>query len=161
HLGGDSLAAMKVVARLEAALGMRVPLRTIFTHPTVAGLAATLSAAPNASPLASPSAREIAMVSRQHTLLCSAAQERFWFLTQLYPGGVDYNMPAELRIQGALDVIRLASCLRHIVERHEVLRTTYMQQDGQTVQVIHAADAMFAMSCIDLSARADAAVALA
>ncbi|HYE13094.1 MAG TPA: condensation domain-containing protein, partial [Pyrinomonadaceae bacterium] len=67
----------------------------------------------------------------------SFAQQRLWFLEQLEPGGAAYNMPAALRLSGALDVEALRRALREIVRRHEVLRTTFTVVDGQPMQLIH------------------------
>ncbi|HET6230447.1 MAG TPA: amino acid adenylation domain-containing protein, partial [Longimicrobiaceae bacterium] len=64
------------------------------------------------------------------------AQERLWFLDQMEPGGAAYNMPAALRLSGALDVRALDAALGEIVARHESLRTTFAAVDGRPVQVV-------------------------
>jgi amino acid adenylation domain-containing protein len=69
----------------------------------------------------------------------SFAQERLWFLHQLAPHGPVYNIPAALRLTGALDVAALERSLAEIVRRHEALRTTFAVADGQPVQVINPA----------------------
>jgi hypothetical protein len=65
----------------------------------------------------------------------SFAQQRLWFLDQLEPG-VAYNLPFALRLLGPLDVKRLEQCVNEIVQRHEILRTTFDQVAEQPVQVI-------------------------
>jgi len=65
----------------------------------------------------------------------SFAQERLWFLDHLEPG-VAYNLPFALRLLGRLDVKRLEQCVNEIVQRHEILRTTFDQVAEQPVQVI-------------------------
>ena len=67
---------------------------------------------------------------------CSFAQERLWFLDQLFPGSPLYNIPAALRLSGALDVEALTRGLNEIVARHESLRTTIVAVDGQPLQFI-------------------------
>src|SRR5439155_12917059 len=42
------------------------------------------------------------------------------------------------RLSGGLDVSALESALNHVVARHEVLRTTFEERDGEVVQIIHA-----------------------
>src|SRR5262245_32899196 len=67
----------------------------------------------------------------------SFEQQRLWFLDQLAPGSTAYNVPAGFRIKGPLDVDALKNSLHRIVERHEVLRTTFPLMDGLPVQVVH------------------------
>ncbi|HEU0054413.1 MAG TPA: condensation domain-containing protein, partial [Longimicrobium sp.] len=66
----------------------------------------------------------------------SFAQERLWFIDQLEPGSATYNIPAALRLTGALDERALERALGEIVRRHEALRTVFAEVDGSPVQVI-------------------------
>ncbi|MGH2637940.1 MAG: condensation domain-containing protein, partial [Rhabdochlamydiaceae bacterium] len=68
--------------------------------------------------------------------LLSFEQQQLWFLDQLYPQSALYNIPMSFRLSGSLDVIALERSLRTIVERHEILRTTFQFVAGQLVQVI-------------------------
>lgn len=67
----------------------------------------------------------------------SHAQKRLWFFEQVEPGSSVYHVPIGLRLIGPLQVEGLRSSLDAIVERHESLRTTFGQEDGQPVQMIH------------------------
>src|SRR5215475_979066 len=67
------------------------------------------------------------------------AQQRLWFLEQLQPGGTSYLIPWFLRATGQLNVEALARSLNQIIERHEILRTTFSSKDGVPVQVVHPA----------------------
>jgi amino acid adenylation domain-containing protein len=66
----------------------------------------------------------------------SNAQRQLWFLEQLRPGLPTYNIPLALRLIGELDVRTFEDALSHIVARHEVLRSTYGEQDGAPFQVV-------------------------
>jgi fengycin family lipopeptide synthetase B len=66
----------------------------------------------------------------------SFAQQRLWFLDQIEPQSHQYNIPAAIRLAGQLNVSALDQALNMIIERHEVLRTTFALIDGQPMQVI-------------------------
>nr|WP_232106364.1 non-ribosomal peptide synthetase [Pseudomonas mendocina] len=69
--------------------------------------------------------------------LLSYAQQRQWFLWQLEPGSAAYHIPAALRLRGELDVVALRRSFDVLIARHETLRTTFRQEAGQAIQVIH------------------------
>ncbi|MGB8509563.1 MAG: condensation domain-containing protein [Pyrinomonadaceae bacterium] len=66
----------------------------------------------------------------------SHAQQRLWFIDQLEPESAAYNMPAPVRLGGKLDLTVLERSMQEIVRRHEILRTTFVMDDGQPVQLI-------------------------
>ncbi|CAM4017544.1 amino acid adenylation domain-containing protein [Corallococcus exiguus] len=65
----------------------------------------------------------------------SFAQQRLWFLDRMEPGTTLFNLPAAFRLRGPLDETALGRAFNALVERHESLRTRFMEQDGQPVQV--------------------------
>ncbi|MBZ4419892.1 non-ribosomal peptide synthase/polyketide synthase [Myxococcus sp. RHSTA-1-4] len=148
-LGGHSLLATQVVARLRAVLGVEVPLRTLFEAPTLGALALRVEQASRS--LVLPPLRP---VPREGALPLSFAQQRLWFLDQLQPGGTAYNMPAVFRLEGTLDVAALERAFTELVRRHESLRTTFRDDGGTPVQVIHPA-APFPLPVVDLTGRED------
>lgn len=68
---------------------------------------------------------------REGTLPLSLAQERLWSLEQLTPGTAVYNLCVGLRLTGAIDRSVLARSLAEIVRRQEVLRTRFVEVEGQ------------------------------
>ena len=108
--------------------GVELPLRALFEAPTVAALAAADRAAGAAEAPAAAAADRAGAAGRPRLPL-SFAQERLWFLDQLEPGSPLYNMPAAVRLAGALDRGGAgARALGEIVRRHEALRTTFRQR---------------------------------
>jgi amino acid adenylation domain-containing protein len=66
----------------------------------------------------------------------SYAQQRMWLLDRLEPGNPAYNIARAIRVRGALSTKALQDSLRGIVARHESLRTTFAEIEGDPVQVI-------------------------
>ncbi|MEV6868890.1 amino acid adenylation domain-containing protein, partial [Streptosporangium subroseum] len=88
----------------------------------------------------------------------SFAQQRLWFLDQLEPGSVEYNVPLSLRLEGPLDAAALSAALDAIVERHEVLRTRLLtDEDGVAHQVVDPS-AGFGLGVVDLTGEPDGMV---
>ncbi|HEX7241526.1 MAG TPA: amino acid adenylation domain-containing protein, partial [Longimicrobiaceae bacterium] len=134
EVGGHSLLATRVVSRIRETLGTEVPLRALFEAPTVAELAVRIEALRSAGAAVAP---PVERVPREGPLPLSFAQQRLWLVDRMEPGSPAYNMPSALRLRGALDVEALRRSVETLVERHEALRTTFAEQDGQPVQVIH------------------------
>ncbi|MFI6323037.1 amino acid adenylation domain-containing protein [Nonomuraea sp. NPDC050556] len=66
----------------------------------------------------------------------SYAQRRLWLAEQLAPGTARYAVPAALRLRGPLDAVALRRAFDAVVARHEVLSTTFGDQDGEPVQFV-------------------------
>jgi len=84
--------------------------------------------------LARPSIR--AQPRESDTFPLSFAQQRLWLLDRFEPGSATYNIPAALRLTGALDPLALEQSLNAIIQRHEALRTTFVAIEGRPAQVI-------------------------
>src|SRR5215813_9112674 len=80
----------------------------------------------------------------------SFAQQRLWFLHRLDPASALYNRPVTFRISGGLDTDALAQSLADVIERHDSLRTTFPEFDGEPVQTISPAPTSFSLRIIDL-----------
>ncbi|MEU9992333.1 amino acid adenylation domain-containing protein [Streptomyces sp. NPDC048045] len=146
-VGGNSYQAARIVARLRAALGAGLTVRTFFEHRSIAGLASALTdpgseGGANTPVLPRPAGAPAPL---------SVDQQRLWFLDQLRPGSADYNVPTNLWLRGRLDPGALRSALREVVARHEVLRSRFaLGDDRLPVQVVEPAD-VFEPTETDLS----------
>ncbi|BBZ31543.1 hypothetical protein MCNF_01480 [Mycolicibacterium confluentis] len=130
-LGGDSLIAIRVSARLQAALGVEVPVRYLFDAPTVGGLAVHLDL--NQAGVVRP---PLQVMPRPAHIPLSFAQQRLWFLDQLQGPSPIYNMAVALRLSGPLDTDALGLALADVVGRHESLRTVFGSVEGVAEQVV-------------------------
>ncbi|MFL6200509.1 MAG: amino acid adenylation domain-containing protein, partial [Thermoanaerobaculia bacterium] len=134
-LGGHSLTAIHLAARLRAGLGTDVTVRQIFQAPTVAALAAGLEK-DTRGPLP-----PIPRRPDQPRYPLSVAQGVQWFAAQMMES--EAVKPAEiLALEGQVDRAALQAALSHLVERHEALRTAFLEHQGEPAQAIEDARAI-------------------
>src|SRR4051794_39703336 len=81
----------------------------------------------------------------------SFAQQRLWFLNQLAPDSPSYNIPLAVQLNGKLNRVALCWNLNEIVQRHDVLRTTFVAVDGRPMQRV-AAGLILPLPVVDLHA---------
>ena len=133
-LGGHSMLATRVAGRLSELTGRRVSVRQVFEHPTVAALAAELSA--TAVTDAAPARPHPVRIADRDLVPLSFAQQRLWFLHRLEGPSPSYNIPVALRLSGTLDPDALTAALEDVLSRHESLRTVFPDIDGIARQIV-------------------------
>ncbi len=127
-LGGHSLVAVRLLSRLAQALGIELPLRTLFAKPVLADLAASL-----VDQLSRSGAQDlpaIVAVPRDAPLELSFAQQRLWFLAQLDQSSTNYHIPLGWRLKGELDRSAWQRSLDRVLARHEALRSIFVAPEG-------------------------------
>jgi amino acid adenylation domain-containing protein/non-ribosomal peptide synthase protein (TIGR01720 family) len=135
ELGGHSLLATQVLSRIAKVFDVSVPLRRIFTTPTISGLAEYVEAELGAGRQEQTPA--LLPASREAELPLSFAQQRLWFFDQLEPESSAYNIHIGIKLEGALDLPALERSLEKIIARHEALRTVFITSaEGKPTQSI-------------------------
>ena len=136
--GGHSIHATRIVSRIRRDLGVEVPLRSVFDQPTARALAAACQSAPQAltgerSAYGTPdSAAEV----HDQDFPLSSSQERMWYAEVISGGSAAYNLAAQLRLTGTLDLDEITAAFSKVVSRHSSLRTTFNSGvDGPTARV--------------------------
>ncbi|MCW8093487.1 non-ribosomal peptide synthetase, partial [Alteromonas sp. ASW11-130] len=133
HLGGHSLLATQLITKINTFFDFNMTIKAVFDHGTIAQMASQIS---TKGALTFSSYEPI---KNNPDLLegpLSFAQQRLWFLDQLNPGSVQYNMTQALRITGGLDVTALEQTINKVIERHKVLRSVYHRSKSGPVQVV-------------------------
>ncbi|MCF8967077.1 non-ribosomal peptide synthetase [Pseudomonas carnis] len=146
-LGGNSITATQVVARLRESLGLELSLRLLFEAPTLAAFATAVAQLQQDGGVAQGA---IHVLSRQEDLPQSLAQNRLWITWQLDPHSIAYTIPGALHLRGELDEDALRHSFQQLIQRHEALRTRFYERDGQAFQRVEAT-ADFELPIIDLS----------
>ncbi|HBJ33305.1 MAG TPA: hypothetical protein DDZ51_00800, partial [Planctomycetaceae bacterium] len=165
QLGGHSLMAAQVFARMRVRLGVQLPLREIYANPTIAGLATLVDRAQTRSIVEGTETNDSTAVRvvdphsltaymQRKTKLClplqslsdsstspsqplSPAEQRLWFVDQLEPNHPFYNLPLAAIVQGALNTDYFWQSVQDCIARHETLRSTYHIVDGKPVRHVH------------------------
>ena len=138
-LGGTSLVAMRLMARLSRALDVRLTWAMLFEASTVSALGARVRGL--LADVSGRAARDEPIPLRQGDVApLSFAQELLWLLDRATPGLNAYNVPMAFRVAGAMDIEALEGALTRLVARHEPLRTTFGAEgdDGEVGQRVGA-----------------------
>ncbi|MFC4604944.1 amino acid adenylation domain-containing protein [Rhodococcus kronopolitis] len=130
-LGGNSLVATQVAARLGEAFDTRVPVAWLFEASTVGALAARVAEVAGVG-----GRRALTVMERPDEIPLSLAQQRMWVVNRMMPDSAAYNIPVAIRLSGLLDAPALESAVRDVMKRHEVLRTVYPDGTDGPVQVV-------------------------
>lgn len=127
-LGGHSLRATAVMARLRQAFGVELPLRLIFESPVLQELTQAISLAITGQ--AKATTETIPQLDRSAGLALSHAQSRLWFLHQIDPTAVNYNVALAARIDGKFDQTCFVAAVKQVISSHDVLNCRIAQIDG-------------------------------
>ncbi|PCN44114.1 non-ribosomal peptide synthetase [Brevibacillus laterosporus] len=131
-LGGQSLQASTIAMRMQKEFDCFIPLHHMFLYPTIRELAAnTVQGTGMGVPL-------ITKLTKQDDYPVSSVQKRLYVLAeQEAQNGTSYNLPVGICIEGKLDYAKLREQIKHVISRHEALRTSFHLREGEIVQQIH------------------------
>jgi amino acid adenylation domain-containing protein len=155
-LGGHSIAAMHLVARIQRDLQIDVPLRAVFEHPVIADLAAYIT---KISPETSQAAtNRAATMDRLSNLPVTASQRmrlsRDERARSLGLGDHRHHIEMAFDLRGELDSTALELALGDLIRRHPALRTTFHRNHDGYYQSI-SPHASIELGLIDLAHLAD------
>ncbi|MDP9649651.1 amino acid adenylation domain-containing protein [Paraburkholderia caledonica] len=146
-LGGHSLLAIRVVSRVKAASGADVGVRDLFTHPTLDAFARVVQSAKRLD------ARPARSVRVHYPARLSSGQERLWFVSRLDARQDSaYHLIGGLRFTGGVNLRALKAALERVIERHEILRTVFVEEGGVPQAVLVPVTQAYAWHEADLRA---------
>ena len=145
ELGGNSLLATKVVARIRRDLHAKLEIRSLFALPTISSLAKRIA---DTQPI---DYAPVTPLPAQASYALSPAQTRLWVQDRLHAAQAEGPLPTSLLFEGVLDVDALVRAFRALSERHEILRTRFVLEGNQPVQhVLPPGEAAFPVEIVDL-----------
>ncbi|MFC4546944.1 non-ribosomal peptide synthetase [Paenactinomyces guangxiensis] len=131
ELGGHSLKAMMLAARIQKGFGVKLSVREVFASPTIQELADYINN------WEGQAFETIEPAGKRDFYPVSSAQKRLYVMQQLEGIGCTYHTPSIVEVKGPLDIDRLQSAFASFVERHEALRTSFHFVGGELMQKIH------------------------
>jgi amino acid adenylation domain-containing protein len=153
-LGGDSLIAAVVSARLHEALGLDVQIAAFFDHPVLADFADLMDRlqADRGARAAFPARRDL-----QDTPLPLSFGQEFYWRTSLSPEETSPHVfTNHFHLKGPIQPGLLQDCINAMAERHEILRTSFSSVDGRACQIVEP-HVPLPLAFHDLAGAADAA----
>jgi len=132
HLGGHSIKATLLAAKIHKEFDTGIQLKNIFELPTIRTFSKFIRRSAKDNKYAS-----IDPVEKKEYYPLSSAQKRLFFMQRMQPEGIFYNLPATYLIEEEFERVRFEEIFRELIERHEIFRTSFSIIDGEPVQRIH------------------------
>lgn len=130
ELGGHSLKMILMLNRIHKEFNVKIPINEMFKISTLANLAKYIDKAVNAE------FKPISRKSLQEHYQLSASQLRLYFLYEFDKKSTAYNGAFVAKIKGILDLERIQSAFKKLINRHDILRTYFLNKGGELVQLV-------------------------
>ncbi|WP_242313819.1 non-ribosomal peptide synthetase [Bacillus cereus group sp. BfR-BA-01355] len=135
-LGGHSLIAVQVLNQIQKEFHLKIEIRDIFEHTTIASLSAYIDKLMIVNQDRAEQEMQVLKVADKESYQLSSAQKRIWFLNKYNAINRVYDTPLHIYIEPSLKKDILQDTIRFLVERHEMLRTVFIERNGEPRQVI-------------------------
>ena len=148
-VGGDSLLASQLISRIRRVYNIDITFQTFFECPTIAELAVEINKNfDNTLPKSLFNIQKYSYIDNKAPL--SFSQQRLWFLDLLLSNKSTYNISIGFKLYGKLDIKALLFAFNYLFNRHDILRTNFIELEDKGTQII-AHDISFNLSQIDLA----------
>ncbi|GEL05494.1 non-ribosomal peptide synthetase [Rummeliibacillus stabekisii] len=146
-LGGNSLVLATLATHLRKEFNMKISMKDLFRLTTVREQANFIRNKEQVNAVA----KELSPLPSQSYYQLSSAQKRIYMLDRITSDKGSYNIPVPMEIFGELSESRIEEAFRRVIERHEILRTTYEIVNGKPVQVVHASVDNFRLNVLEIN----------
>ncbi len=133
EIGGNSLLAVQLISRIHKVLEVKLTFKELFKNPVITDLARLISLKDRVDYLS------IDKLPEQEYYELSSAQLRLWVLSQTKEISIAYNEFNAMKISGAIDVKLFNIAVQKLIDRYEILRTSFVSVQGDPKQLIHPA----------------------
>lgn len=134
EIGGHSITATKLVSRIYEQLKVKIEIKDVFLYPTIYKLANYVQHLEKKFNI------DIPIVQKSESYSISNAQKRLWIFSQLNKKSTAYNMSGVYSVRGKLSISALRESLGYLMERNEILRTSFRMHKGEPRQFVHEYD---------------------
>jgi len=128
ELGGHSLKATRLSGRIHREFEVKLALRELFTYTVLGDQAALIDR------MRRTAFMNIEAVAEQDSYGLSSSQRRLWILSQFEGANIAYNMPGVYVFEGELSREGLLYSFRALIDRHEILRTVFREEESGEVR---------------------------
>ncbi|RBL90505.1 non-ribosomal peptide synthetase [Chitinophaga flava] len=128
ELGGHSLKVTRLGARIHKVFDVKLSLNDLFMHAVLEEQAQLIAGA------GQDSFSLIPAIPLQPHYPLSSSQRRLWILSQFEGGNATYNIPNVYTFSGKLDTVAFLEALEALVDRHEILRTVFREDENGEIQ---------------------------
>ena len=131
EMGGDSLLAIHLVTKIQKSFGVAITYRDIYEHTTIQEQAVLIHT------LEKGEYTNIPVTKKQPFYPLSLSQRRFYVLDRIVGNTTAYNLPTAVCISGKIDIPRLETAILTLIQRHDVLRSSFHHLDGEPICIVH------------------------
>ncbi len=132
ELGGHSIKVMLMINKIQKELNVKVPMNEVFDRLEIKSLAKYIESLQHEIVY-----QPIKQSSKKDVYPLSSAQKRLYFIHEFNPTTVTYNIPKVIKIKGKPNKTKIKKAFCQLIERHEILRTSFLMQGSDPVQKIH------------------------
>jgi amino acid adenylation domain-containing protein/non-ribosomal peptide synthase protein (TIGR01720 family) len=137
--GGNSILAVQVIAKCRDIFSIDIDLRLLFDTPILGDFVTAIEQSIKNNLQTQHRNLKNSHITKQprtQGLPLSSGQSRLWFLWQLDPMSSAYNIPAGMHLSGEINNVALKTCFQQLLNRHESLRTRFLEKDSTVLQYI-------------------------
>lgn len=150
EMGGHSLKATILIARVHKIFDVKIPLVYIFKDPTIRGMEAYIRSAGKENHVS------ITPAPQQEFYELSSAQQRLYFIQQMDRKSTVYNLLMVIEVTGDLNYEKVNTVTAELIFRHESLRTAFVTVDNRPVQkILDPSEFLFRITYYDYSKCSD------